>query len=126
MQHFGVLAGRLLMAHLFLLAGLDKVQGYAGTTDYMQSHGVPIWLLPAVIALELAAGLAITVGWQTRIAAGALAGFCVIAAILFHRDFATEPNMVMFMKDFAMAGGLLVLAAHGGGRWSVDHWIARL
>ncbi|MEQ8797932.1 MAG: DoxX family protein [Salinisphaeraceae bacterium] len=126
MQHFGALIGRVLLVHIFLLAGLDKIQGYTGTTDYMQDHGVPIWFLPAVIALELAAGVAVIVGWRTRIAAGALAGFCVAAAILFHHDFATEPNMVMFMKNVAMAGGLLLLVVHGAGRWSVDHWLARL
>lgn len=124
MQAIGVLVGRILLAHIFVLAGLNKIQGYAGTTDYMENHGVPIWFLPAVIALELAAGVAVIVGWQTRLAALALAAFCVAAALVFHNDFAAPPNLVMFMKDFAMAGGLLLLATHGAGRWSVDRWVS--
>ena len=86
----------------------------------MDRYGVPGALLPAVIALELGCGLLIAVGWQTRIAALALAGFCVAAAVLFHNQLFDRNQLLHFEKDLALAGGLLVLAVAGGGRWSVD------
>lgn len=115
------LLARLLLAHIFLLAGLSKLgAGYAGTQGYMEGFGVPGVLLPAVIALELGAGIALVVGWLTRWAGLALALFCVAAALLFHRNFADQMQMVMFMKNLTIAGGMLLLYVHGAGGWSVD------
>lgn len=74
---------RILLAHIFLLAGISKITGYAGTQGYMESVGVPGMLLPLVILLEAGGGLALIVGWQTRLVSYALAGFTVIAAIIF-------------------------------------------
>lgn len=124
MQDIGALVGRIALAHIFVLAGLQKIGGYAGTIAYMQSHGVPGWLLPGVIALELAAGLAVVLGWYTRITAGLLAIFAVAAALIFHHDFSEGQNLIMLMKDLAMAGGLLYVVCYGAGRWSLDRWIA--
>jgi putative oxidoreductase len=73
-----------------------------------------------VIVLELAGGLALIVGWQTRLAALALAGFTLLAGILFHTDFANQMQSIMFMKNLAITGGLLGFAAAGAGGWSVD------
>ncbi|WP_416224146.1 DoxX family protein [Thiohalophilus sp.] len=83
--------------------------GYAGTQGYMESMGVPGMLLPLVILLEIGGALALIVGWKTRWAAWAL------AAIIFHSNFADQMQSVLFMKNLAMAGGLLILAAHGPG-----------
>ncbi|MDN5863180.1 MAG: DoxX family protein [Salinisphaera sp.] len=121
MKDIGTLLGRVLLAHIFILAGLGQIHGYAGTTDYMIDHGVPIWFLPAVIALELVAGVAVIVGWQTRLASAALAIFCIATAVMFHHE--VSQAGLMFMKDLAMAGGFLTLLAHGAGRWSIDHWV---
>ena len=82
--------------------------------------GVSGALLPVVIALELCAGLMIAIGWQTRIAAAALAIFCISAAFLFHADLADRNQLLHFEKDLAIAGGLLVLMVAGGGRWSIQ------
>ncbi len=120
MERYTNLAGRILLAHIFLLAGLNKIGGYAGTQAYMESAGVPGALLPLVIALEIGGALALIVGWQTRIAAWALALFSIVAAILFHANFSDQIQMIMFMKNFAIAGGLLVLAANGAGAFSLD------
>ena len=115
-----VLLARLFLAHIFLLAGFGKITGYADTQGYMESMGVPGALLPLVIILEIGGGLALIVGLFTRWAALALALFCVAAAVIFHRNFADQMQMIMFMKNFAMAGGLLLLYVHGGGAFSID------
>jgi putative oxidoreductase len=109
-----------LLAALFILEGWSKISGYQAAGAYMDRYGVPGALLPAVIALELGGGLAIAVGWQTRIAAAALAAFCVAAAVLFHSQLFDRGQLIQFEKDLAIAGGLLVLAVAGAGRWSVD------
>jgi len=110
---------RILLAAIFVLAGSSKVGGYAATQGYMQAMGVPGFLLPLVIALEIGGGLALIVGFQTRLAAFGLAVFCIIAAFIFHHG-ADQINQIMFMKNFAMAGGLLALTLHGAGRASLD------
>lgn len=115
-----VLLARLLLAHIFLLAGFGKITGYAGTQGYMESMGVPGALLPLVIVLEIGGGLALIVGLFTRWAALALALFCVAAALIFHRNFADQMQMIQFMKNLAMAGGLLLLYVQGGGAFSID------
>jgi putative oxidoreductase len=81
---------------------------------------VPGMVLPLVIALEIGGGLAVIVGFLTRWAALGLALFCLAAALLFHRNFAEQMQMIMFMKNFAMAGGLLLLYVHGAGAFSID------
>lgn len=113
------LVARILLSVMFVLAGYSKITGYAGTQGYMESAGVPGILLPLVILTELGGGLLILAGFLTRYAAIALAGFTIIAALVFHR----APDMVnqlMFMKNFAITGGFLALFAAGPGRWSVD------
>ena len=114
------LLGRLLLAALFVLEGWSKIRGYAPAAAYMERYSVPGALLPAVIALELGGGLLLAIGWQTRLAALALAAFCVLAAVLFHANLADRSQLLHFEKDLAIAGGLLALFAFGAGRYSVD------
>lgn len=114
------LLGRILIAVLFLASGLGKIGGYAGTQAYMASMGVPGALLPLVILTEAGGAIAIILGWKTRWAALALAGFCLLTATLFHLNFADKGQMTSFMKDIALAGGFLILFAHGAGAWSLD------
>lgn len=114
------LAGRVLMSVIFLTAGASKIGAYAGTQSYMESMGVPGEMLPLVILLEVGAGLAVLLGWQTRISAFLLAGFSVLSALIFHADFGDQMQSILFMKNLAMAGGLLLLVANGAGSWSVD------
>jgi putative oxidoreductase len=114
------LAARILLSHIFIIAGINKITGYAGTQGYMESMGVPGMLLPLVIFLEIAGGVAVLLGWQARIAAYALAGFTVLAAILFHGNVSDQMQMIMFMKNLSITGGLLLLAANGAGAMSLD------
>lgn len=114
------LLGRALLVVLFIVAGIGKITGYAGTEAYMQSAGVPGGLLPLVILTELGGGLLILLGWQTRIVAFLLAGFTLIAALIFHHDFGNQMQQIMFLKDVSIAGAFLILVARGAGPWSLD------
>jgi putative oxidoreductase len=112
-------AGRVLIAVLFLLSGWGKIGGYSGALAYMQSAGVPGGLLPLVILVELAGGIAIVAGLYTRPAALVLAGFSILAGVLFHTG-ADQIQQIMFLKNLGLAGGFLFLVANGAGRFSVD------
>ena len=112
--------GRVLLASIFVLSGLSKLGALEATQAYMQAMGVPGALLWPTIAFELGLGLLIIIGYQTRLAAVLLAGFSLAAGILFHRNFSDQIQMIMFLKNVSMAGGLLVLAAAGPGPVSFD------
>jgi putative oxidoreductase len=114
------LAGRLLLAALFLHEAWSKLTGYDAALSYMQAFGVPGQLLPLAIAAELACGLLISLGYQTRAAAIILAAFCTATAVLFHTRFADRNQLLHFEKDLALAGAFLVLFARGGGAWAID------
>ena len=121
MEKISQFVARLFLAQIFLLSGIFKIGGYAGTQGYMEAMGVPGMLLPLVIALEIGGGLAIVAGWQTRLVSIALAAFTLAAAAIFHNNLADQMQMIMFMKNIAIAGGLLLLAAHGAGGYSWDN-----
>lgn len=121
MDKYSPLVGRILLALIFVLAGFGKLgAGYAGTQGYMESMGVPGMLLPLVIILEIGGGIALIIGWQTRIVSWLLAGFTLLAALIFHNNFGDQTQMIMFLKNLAIVGGLLVLAVHGPGAYSLD------
>jgi putative oxidoreductase len=120
------IAGRALLALLFLLSGVGKLGAYSATVGYMSSAGVPGALLPVVIATEIGGALAIILGWRTRIAAGLLAGFSLLTAVTFHSNLADQIQMIMFFKNIAIAGGLLLLAVNGAGPVSIDRRSARV
>lgn len=115
------LAGRTLLASLFVISGLGKLAAYAGTAGYMESVGVPGAMLPLVIALEVIGGLAIVAGYRTRIVASLLAAFSIASAVIFHSNLGDQIQQIMFLKNIAIAGGFITLAARGAGGWSVDN-----
>jgi putative oxidoreductase len=114
------LAGRTLLSVLFLLSGVGKIGAYAATAAYMSSVGVPSVLLPVVIATEVVGATVIILGWQTRITAFLLAGYSLLTALVFHTNFADQIEMIMFLKNVSIAGGLLLLVANGAGPLSLD------
>jgi putative oxidoreductase len=121
-----VFVGRALMAYLFIVEGYGKITSYADVAAYMQGYGVAPFLLPVVIVTEIGGGLLILTGLMTRPAAVALAGFAILTALLFHNNGADVDQAVQFKKNFAIAGGFLILAAFGPGGWSPDDWWTRL
>jgi putative oxidoreductase len=121
------LAGRLLLALLFVPAGLSKITGFAGTVGYIGSTDLPLPQVAAVVAIlvEVLGGLALIAGYGTRIAAVALALFTLVASVVFHNFWAMPADAAMmqqliFFKNIAVVGGLLMLAAYGAGAFSVD------
>jgi putative oxidoreductase len=120
LNQFTHLAGRILLALIFVISGLEKIADPAANMAYMQAMGVSTLLLWPTIALEVLGGVAIITGFRTRLAALALAGFCLLSALLFHRDFGNQMQMIMFLKNVSMAGGFLLLASSGATALSMD------
>lgn len=117
---YAPLIARILIGGLFLIAGLGKLGDVPGFAGYLTSGGLPAFLAWPSVLFEIALGLAIIAGFQTRIAALFGAAFCVVAALLYHLQPADPMQMAIFFKNFAIAGGLLLLFAHGPGPYAVD------
>ncbi|WP_201540028.1 DoxX family protein [Psychrobacter sp. 1044] len=113
--------GRLLLSMIFIFSGFTKITSYAATQGYMEAMGMPGMLLPLVIAVELLGGIAILLGFKARLVAILMAGFSVVSALLFHQFWIDESQMNPFMKNIAMAGGFLMIFAHGAGAYSIDN-----
>lgn len=131
-QNAYALVGRLLIALLFVPAGLSKIGGFDGTVGYIASKGLPAPTLGAVIAIlvEVGLGLALAFGFKARASALVLAIFSVVSGIFFHNYWAMEAgqvmvNQIMFMKNLAIAGGLLSVVAWGAGAYSLDAKFAK-
>lgn len=120
MKNGTLLAGRILMAAIFIWSGIGKITGYAGIEHYIESLGVAGGLLPLIILWELGGGIALLLGFLTRPTALALAVFCVITAFLVHFHPGDQMQMINFMKNIAMTGGFLFVAVEGAGAWSID------
>ncbi|HEX7606140.1 MAG TPA: DoxX family protein [Usitatibacter sp.] len=126
-QNLAALAGRILLAVIFLISGFGKITGYDGTAGYMAAKGLPMIgvLLPLTILTELGGGIALAIGFKARWVALLLAGFTLLAAIIFHDFWAAEAAQKMgqqinFLKNVAITGGMLMVFAFGPGRYSVD------
>ncbi|MGM8897472.1 MULTISPECIES: DoxX family protein [unclassified Psychrobacter] len=120
LQDISAPIGRLFLSMIFIFSGFSKITGYAATAGYMESVGVPGILLPLVIALELLGGIAILIGFKARLISLLFVGFNIVSALLFHQFWNDESQMNPFMKNIAMAGGFLMIFAHGPGAYSVD------
>ena len=114
------LVARILISALFLLNGVFKISNYDGTVGWMESFGLPGFLLIPAIILEILAPILIIIGYQTRIAAGALSLFCIATAIIFHTDFSDQMQFIAFMKNLALAGGFLFLVVNGAKGYCLD------
>jgi putative oxidoreductase len=117
-----LLIARILLAAIFILAGFSKLTAIDGTAGYIGSVGLPF---PTLLAwgtafFEIIAGIAIAIGFQTKLAAYALAAFSIVSAIIFHNNLGDQMQFILFMKNFAMAGGFLVLSVVGAGSLSLD------
>ncbi|MEK6686803.1 MAG: DoxX family protein [Pseudomonadota bacterium] len=120
MEKISQLVARIFLGQIFLLSGFFKISGYEGTQGYMEAMGLPGMLLPLVILFEVGGGLAIVAGWQTKLVSMVLAAFTLVAAVIFHSNLSDQMQMIMFMKNIAITGGLMLLAVHGAGGYSLD------
>ncbi|AIX75770.1 MAG: DoxX family protein [Mixta calida] len=125
LEDTGLLVARILMPILYIVSGWGKISGYDATAQYMQAMGVPAFILPLVILLELGGGLAILFGFLTRFTALFTALFTLLTAFLFHSNFAEGVNSIMFMKNVTMAGGFLLLGITGPGAYSIDRLLGK-
>ena len=114
------LTGRIFISGVFLLSGFNKIGNYDGTVGWMESFGLPGFLLIPAIILEIIAPILIIIGYQTKIAAGALSLFCLATAIIFHTDFSDQMQFIAFMKNLALAGGFLFLVVNGAKGYCLD------
>lgn len=121
LQQLSTPLGRLFLSMIFIFSGFTKITGYAATQGYMEAMGVPGMLLPFVIALELFGGIAILLGFKARLIALLFVGFNIISALIFHQFWIDESQMNPFMKNIAIAGGFLMIFAHGAGAYSIDN-----
>ena len=119
------LLGRILISLLFLINGIFKINNYSGTTDWMESFGLPGMLLVPAIILEIVGPILIILGYQTRVAAALLSLFCIVTAIIFHNDFGNQMQLISFLKNIGLAGGFLFLAANGAKDFSLDKKLKR-
>lgn len=133
MKSFATALGRAGLALIFLLSGVSKLGNLGGTAGYMSAHGIPVvgFFLAAAIAIEILGGLSVLLGWQARIGALALAIFLIPVSLIFHNFWAAAPaeaqmQMVNFLKNLSIFGGLLFVAANGAGPASIDARRARL
>jgi putative oxidoreductase len=115
-----LLVARCLVAALFLWSGASQIQGYDETTSMMIHSGVMSNLLPAAVFIELAGAILLIAGYRMRATALTLASFSVLTALLFHANFLDHAQMFHFLKNCAIAGGLLSLYVTGPGRLSFD------
>ena len=127
LNRYGPLIGRLLIAVIFVLSGFNKIGGFEGTVGYIASKGLPLPQLGAILAIlvELGGGILLIVGWKTRWAAAVMMIFTVVAAVIFHNYWAAPPEMaqnqmIHFLKNISMAGGLLYVVVFGSGALAMD------
>lgn len=125
MTQYSLLAARLLLAILFIIAGIGKLADVDGFAGFMASGGVPAFLAWPVVLFEILGGLAILIGLQTRVVALALGVFCLLSGILYHFDPADQMQMTLLFKNLGLAGGFLLLSITGPGTLSVDARMGR-
>lgn len=116
------LLGRILIGAPFVMSGLGKLGAYAATVGYIAAMGLPVPPLAFALAVltELGGGLLLLVGYRARGVSLAMAVFCVVTALFFHHNFADQNQMIHFLKNVMMAGGLLQIAYFGAGAFSLD------
>ena len=114
------LIGRIFISSIFLLSGFNKIGNYEGTVGWMESFGIPEFLLIPAIILEIIAPILIIIGYKTKIAAAALSIFCIATAVIFHNNFSDQMQFIAFMKNIALAGGFLFLVVNGAKSYCLD------
>ena len=113
--------GRIFLSTIFLIEGMNKIFNYESTIEYMENFNVPEYLAIPAIIVEILFPLLLIVGYQTKISALALAIFTLATALIFHTDFTNQMQLISFLKNFAIAGGFLIIFVNDAGKYSIDH-----
>ena len=113
--------GRIFLSTLFLIEGINKIFNYESTIAYMENFNVPEYLAIPAIIVEILFPLLLIVGYQTKTSALVLAIFTLATALIFHTDFTNQMQLISFLKNFAIAGGFLIIFVNGAGKYSIDH-----
>ena len=113
--------GRIFLSTIFLIEGMNKIFNYEDTIEYMENFNVPEYLAIPAIIVEILFPLLLIVGYQTKISALVLAIFTLATALIFHTDFTNQMQLTSFLKNFAIAGGFLIIFVNGAGKYSIDH-----
>jgi putative oxidoreductase len=121
MRSYGPLIARTLLGLIFVMSGITKITGFEGTQQYMASHGIPLTAVALVgaIVVEILGGLSIILGLWARAGAAALFLFLIPATLIFHTDFSQQTQMIMFLKNLSIMGGLLLVIAFGSGTYRI-------
>ena len=114
------LLGRILISSLFLISAFNKLLSIDGTMGWMEGYGVPGFLLYPTILIEIILPILVIIGYNAKVAAGILASFCLITALIFHFDFSDQMQFISFLKNIGLAGGFLFIVVNGTKDWSVD------
>ena len=114
------LIGRIFISLVFLIAGFGKIFSYDNTIDYMESFGVPAYLLIPAIIVEILFPLLVIIGYKTKFSALILALFSMLLALVFHTNFSNQMQLMSFLKNLALSGGFLIIFINGGGKFSID------
>ena len=119
-MHLVDLIGRIFLSLIFLIAGIGKILNIEGTIEYMESYGLADYLLTPAIIIEILFPILVIIGYKTKLSSLILSLFAVLLAIIFHNDFSNQMQLMSFLKNFAIAGGFLIIFVKGPGKYSLD------
>ena len=122
-MHIVELVGRIFLSSIFLLAGVGKIFNFESTIEYMESFNVPGYLITPAIIIEILFPILIIIGYRTKLSAIILSLFTILLAIIFHNDFSNEMQLMSFLKNFAIAGGFMIIFVYGSNKISLDHFL---
>ena len=117
------LIGRLFLSLIFLLEGVNKIFNYEETIEYMEFFNVPGYLLTPAIIIEILFPLLVIIGYKTKLAAVILSFFSILLAIIFHSNFSDQMQLISFLKNFAIAGGFIIIFVYGPNKLSLDYFL---
>jgi len=122
-MHIVEVIGRIFLSALFLFNGIAKIFYYEGTIEYMENFDIPGYLITPAIIIEILFPILLIIGYKTRLFAIVLALFTILLAVIFHTDFSNQIQLTQFLKNFAIAGGFLIIFAYGPNKYSIDYML---